>query len=62
MRLYKIMKDEYYLKALKYGDLCFASPYYASRNDSYNADRNEKDTSIVLCEGIDGETKYKEVE
>lgn len=60
MRLYKIMKDEYYLKALKFGDLCFASPHYASSNDSYNADRNEKDTSIILCEGIDGKTRYKE--
>ena len=48
MKLYKIIKKEYYDRALNYGDLCFQSPEYASNCNNINKDENEKDSSVVV--------------
>ena len=57
MKLYKIIKREYYDRALKYGDLCFQSPEYASNCSNINKDENEKDSSVVVYNGQLEDTK-----
>lgn len=48
MKLYKIIKKEYYDRALSYGDLCFQSPEYASNCSNINKDEDEKNSSVIV--------------